>query len=99
MVRCSCCGAWVEPHAPSMGAKALSVGLWVGILIVSPVYGAFIAINIVLLPMLIAIAWSLGVAARRGWDWTCPKCTAELPAPAPVIETAPHAPGLRPQHA
>jgi hypothetical protein len=86
---CTACRRRVEPVAPRTTWKVVTVLLWVATLIVGEFFGILLGLNIVLMPMWIGIALSVGVAARRASSWTCPECSEEITGYVPEREREP----------
>lgn len=80
-VRCSCCGEVVEPSPPKTAWKVLNLFFWVGSLAVSTLFASLLGLNVLLVPVALAICWSVGTSARAAFGWSCPVCHNELPAP------------------
>lgn len=88
---CHACKCHVTPVAPKTTWKILTVALWVTTLAVAIAFSVIIGINLVLMPMAVAIGMALGVSTRRMSSWTCPRCSAELiePEPQTKLDTVP----------
>ncbi|MBX3192033.1 MAG: hypothetical protein KF819_33895 [Labilithrix sp.] len=86
-VRCSCCGEIVEPRAPRTAWKLLNLFFWVGSLAVSTLFAVLLGLDVLLLPVAVAISFSIGTSARAAYGWSCPVCHDSLPAP-PEAATA-----------
>ena len=86
---CSSCKENVEPVAPRTAWKLVTIALWFTTLAVGMFFAILLGLNIVLVPVCIAIGLSVGEAAHRAASWTCPSCHAEL-APPPEITERPH---------
>jgi hypothetical protein len=90
--RCKSCKADVTPVPPRTMAKLGLVGFYVASLVVATLFSLLLGLNIVLVPVAIAVGLSVGVAARRASEWSCPQCKEEM-HPAPSTE----APEVRPR--
>jgi hypothetical protein len=94
---CHSCRCHVTPTPPRSIWKLLSVGYWVGSLIVAAGFSLLLGLNLVLAPVAVVIGMSIGVAARKLNNWTCPRCGAELVEPEPTEELLPLRPWRRPR--
>lgn len=83
-MRCASCRSDVTPVPPRTMAKLALVGFYVSSLTVAMMFSLLLGLNIVLVPVAIAIGCSVGVAARRASSWSCPQCKEEMAAPAAV---------------
>ena len=88
-MRCSACKSDVSPTPPRTIAKLSLVAFYVASMAVSTIFSLLLGLNIVLVPVAIAVGFSVGVAARRANAWSCPKCKEEMSAPAGVPAAAP----------
>ena len=88
-MRCSACKSDVTPIPPRTMAKLSLVGFYVASMVVSTIFSLLLGLNIVLVPVAIAVGWSVGVAARRANAWSCPECKEEMTAPAAVPAAPP----------
>jgi hypothetical protein len=88
-MRCSACKSDVTPIPPRTMAKLSLVGFYVASLVGAALFSIVPVVNIVLVPVAIAVGWSVGVAARRANAWSCPKCKEEMSAPVGVPATPP----------
>jgi hypothetical protein len=80
-------------------AKVSLVAFYVASLTVALCFSLLLGLNIVLVPVAIAVGCSVGVAARRANTWSCPQCKEELSAPVAPPTTKPERPGAtRPLH-
>jgi hypothetical protein len=95
-MRCSSCKSDVTPVPPGTLAKLSLVGFYVASMLVSTVFSLLLGLNVILVPVAIAVGTSVGVAARRASSWTCPECKEEMAAPVFVPETTGRAAGTRP---
>jgi hypothetical protein len=75
-------------------AKLSLVGFYVASLAVALMFSLLLGLNIVLVPVVVAIGCSVGVAARRASSWSCPQCKEEMAAP--VASPAAEEVGTRP---
>ena len=98
-MRCRSCKADVTPVPPRTIAKLSLVGFYVASLAVAMLFSLLLGLNIVLVPVACAIGCSVGVAARRASEWTCPQCKEEMVAPAAVTTEEVGAKPLVPAHA
>jgi hypothetical protein len=64
----------------------LNLFYWVGSLAVSTLFANLLGLNVLLVPIALAICWSAGTSARAAFEWSCPVCRNELPAPPEVLE-------------
>ena len=85
-MRCASCRSDVTPVPPGTMAKVTLVGFYVASLTVAMVFSCLLGLNIVLVPVAIAVGMSVGTAARRASSWSCPQCKEEMVAPvAPPV--------------
>lgn len=82
-MRCTTCRSDVTPVPPRTIAKLSLVGFYVASLLVATMFSLLLGLNIVLVPVAVAVGLSVGTAARRASTWSCPQCKEEMPAPAP----------------
>jgi len=68
-------------------AKLSLVAFYVASLVVATIFSLLLGLNIVLVPVAIAVGCSVGVAARRASTWSCPQCKEEMTAPIVAPET------------
>lgn len=68
-------------------AKLSLVGFYVASLVVATIFSLLLGLNIVLVPVAVAVGLSVGTAARRASTWSCPQCKQEMAAPAPSTPT------------
>jgi hypothetical protein len=80
-MQCRSCKRDVTPVPPRTIAKIGLVGFYVASLAVALVFSLLLGLNIVLVPVAIAVGCSVGVAARRASEWSCPECKEEMAAP------------------
>jgi hypothetical protein len=80
-MRCSSCKSDVTPVPPRTVAKLSLVGFYVAAMAVSTIFSLLLGLNIVLVPVAVAIGSAVGVAARRASAWSCPTCKEEMAAP------------------
>ena len=80
-------------------AKLSLVAFYVASLAVALVFSLLLGLNIVLVPVAIAVGCSVGVAARRASEWSCPQCKEEMVAPVSQPEAEVHTRPLVPAHA
>ena len=83
-MHCRSCKRDVTPVPPRTMAKLSLVAFYVASLAVALVFSLLLGLNIVLVPVAIAVGCSVGVAARRASEWSCPQCKEEMVAPASV---------------
>jgi hypothetical protein len=83
-MQCKSCKSDVTPVPPRTMAK---LGL-VASLVVATMFSLLLGLNIVLVPVAVAVGLSVGVAARRASEWSCPQCKEEM-HPAPLSASAP----------
>jgi hypothetical protein len=83
---CHACRCHVTPTPPRSIWKVLSLGYWVGSLIVATCFSLLLGLNLVLAPAAVFIGMSIGVVARKLNNWTCPRCGAEMVEPDPITE-------------
>lgn len=86
-MRCSACHENVTPVPPRTMAKVALVAFYVASLAVSMVFSCLLGLNLLLVPVAMAIGLSVGTAAQRASTWSCPECKEEM-AP-PVATTTP----------
>ena len=86
---CHACRCHVTPTPPRSIWKLLSVYFWVGSMAVAIGFSLALGLNLVLAPAAICIGMSVGVAARKLNDWTCPRCGAEMVEPEGTEELLP----------
>ena len=86
---CNACRCHVTPTPPRSIWKVLSVGYWIGSLVIAVAFSLLLGLNLVLAPAAIAIGMSIGVSARKLNNWTCPRCDNELVEPDPVEDALP----------
>lgn len=86
---CHTCRTHVTPTPPKSIWKVLSVGYWIGSLVVAVCFSLLLGLNLVLAPVAIVIGMSIGAAARKLYNWTCPHCGTELIEPDPEDEMIP----------
>ncbi len=86
---CHSCRCHVTPEPPRSVWKVLSVGFWVGSMVIAVCFSLLLGLNLVLAPAAIFIGASVGACARKLNDWTCPRCKAELVEPEPVEDMVP----------
>ncbi len=80
-MRCSACKSNVTPVPPRTMAKLSLVAFYVAAMAVSTVFSLLLGLNVVLVPIAIAVGGAVGVAARRANSWSCPQCKEEMAAP------------------
>ena len=83
-MRCRSCKTDVTPVAPKTMAKIVTVGFWVAAMAISTIFSLLLGLNIVLVPVAVAIGLAVGTSARRASTWSCPQCKEEMAAPAVV---------------
>ncbi|HVH44133.1 MAG TPA: hypothetical protein VM925_17400 [Labilithrix sp.] len=86
---CHSCRCHVTPAPPRTMWKIVSFGFWVGSLVVAVCFSLLLGLNLVLAPAAVFVGMSIGAAARKLNDWTCPRCDAELIEPESVDEMIP----------
>jgi hypothetical protein len=86
---CHTCRCNVTPKAPKSSWKYLSVGYWVGSMVVAIGFSLAAGLNLVLAPVAVVIGMSIGVAARKLNNWTCPRCGAEMVEPEATEDMLP----------
>ncbi len=86
---CNSCRCHVTPAPPRSIWKVLSVGFWVGSMIIAVIFSLLLGLNLVLAPAAIVIGGAIGACARKLNDWTCPRCGAELAEPEAITDTVP----------
>ncbi|MBN9160631.1 MAG: hypothetical protein BGO98_03060 [Myxococcales bacterium 68-20] len=86
---CHTCRCHVTPTPPKSIWKVLSTGYWIGSLVIALCFSILLGLNLVLAPVAIVIGMSIGAAARKLYNWTCPNCDAELIEPEPEDEMVP----------
>jgi len=86
---CHSCRCHVTPAPPRSMWKVLSVGFWVGSMIIAVCFSLLLGLNLVLAPAAIFIGGAIGACARKLNDWTCPRCGAELVEPEPTSDMLP----------
>lgn len=86
---CHSCRCHVTPEPPRTFWKIVTFALWVGSMAVAVTFSSLAGLNLVLAPVAIVIGMSIGAAARRLNDWTCPRCHEELIEPDPIDELIP----------
>ena len=85
---CRSCKNDVTPVPPRTMAKLSLVGFYVASLLVATLFSLLLGLNIVLVPVAVAVGLSVGTAARRASSWSCPECKEEMaPAPSPAATT------------
>ncbi len=94
-MRCSSCKSDVTPVPPRTIAKLSLVAFYVASMAVSTVFSLLLGLNVVLVPVAIAVGASVGVAARRANAWSCPQCKEEMAAP--IVAEPEVTPPLAPQ--
>lgn len=85
-VKCWCCGKVVEPLPPRTARKILNVVFWTASLAVSMAFAIPIGLDLVLVPIAIAMGCSVGTTAREAAAWSCSECHAELRVPEEEVE-------------
>lgn len=80
-MRCSSCKSNVTPVPPRTMAKLSLVGFYVAAMVVSTIFSLLLGLNVLLVPVAIAVGGAVGVAARRANSWSCPQCKEEMAAP------------------
>ena len=85
-MRCNTCKSDVTPVPPRTMAKLGLVAFYVASLSVAMLFSILLGLNIVLVPVAVAIGCSVGVAARRASEWSCPQCKEFMVAPAVATE-------------
>ena len=86
---CHSCRCHVTPEPPRSIWKVLSVGFWVGSMIIAVCFSSLLGLNLVLAPAAVFIGGSIGACARKLNDWSCPRCGAELVEPEAAGEMVP----------
>lgn len=81
---CPSCKDTVEPVPPKSAWKVATVLFWIAAMVTAVGFSLLLGLNVVLVPAWLLIGMSVGVAARRASEWTCPTCAYEL-APAPRV--------------
>lgn len=94
-MRCASCKSDVTPVPPRTMAKLSLVAFYVASLAVATAFSLLLGLNIVLVPVAVAIGCSVGVAARRANAWSCPVCKEEMAA-VPLAPPLAGAEGGRP---
>jgi hypothetical protein len=95
-MHCRSCRGDVTPVPPRTMAKLSLVAFYVMSLTVALLFSLLLGLNIVLVPVAIAIGCSVGVAARRASSWSCPQCKEEMVAPAIATTDDARTPRSRP---
>lgn len=83
-MRCTACKSDVTPVPPHTMAKLSLVAFYVASLVVATGFSLLLGLNVVLVPIAVAVGTSVGAAARRASSWSCPACKEEMAAPAPA---------------
>lgn len=96
---CHSCRCHVTPAPPRTFWKIIALALWIGSLAVAVVFSCLMGLNLVLAPAAVVIGMSVGAAARKLNDWTCPRCDAELIEPESTDEMIPLEAWQRQHHA
>ena len=65
----------------------MNLALWIGALVTAVCFSIPIGLNLVLLPMWLAIGMGVGCSAARASSWTCPVCRTELAPPKAATPT------------
>jgi hypothetical protein len=93
---CRACKSDVSPSPPRAIGKVVTLGYWVAAMATSTVFSLLLGLNVVLVPLWLAIGMAVGVAARRASTWTCPRCKEEMAPPIAIpdqqVVEAPSAP-------
>lgn len=79
---CHTCRCHVTPAPPRSVWKVLTVGFWLGSMVIAVCFSMLLGLNLVLAPVAIVIGGSIGACARELNDWSCPRCGAVLIEPA-----------------
>jgi hypothetical protein len=82
MVHCNRCNTTAEPVAPPFRWKVLLILDWIAMLALTPLFGGLLGLNIVLVPLLVAMGGSIGTLTRLATTWTCVSCGAEVHTPS-----------------
>lgn len=98
-VPCPHCHLRVTPEPPRSSWRVLNVGLWVSMLVLTPLFCGLTGPNILLAPMLLGMATSIGASARLADEWHCPICFNQVAAPHPEEAGHPARPIGIPQYA
>ena len=86
-MRCTSCKSDVTPVPPRTMAKLGLVAFYVASLAVAMLFSLLLGLNIVLVPVAVAVGCSVGVAARRASEWSCPQCKECMAAPPVATES------------
>lgn len=73
-------------------AKLGLVAFYVASLVVATLFSLLLGLNIVLVPVAVAVGLSVGTAARRASTWSCPQCKEEMTGTTGVAPSAPTRP-------
>lgn len=96
-MQCRSCKRDVTPVPPRTMAKLSLVAFYVASLAAALMFSLLLGLNIVLVPVAIAVGCSVGVAARRASEWSCPQCKEEMVAPSVATTDEARTPRARPR--